>query len=133
MFCGFNLIKNSLFSIDFKNEQIKEKLLSSFILTFRGKWESIKHFLKKIVFRFSSPLNKVLLSHASNQGLYIYIYIYINISYLGFVSRTFTNHRIAREGGGHYSINSSLPLPPALQTLRHWPDDYCRDLTLAHS
>ena len=38
--------------------------------------------------------------------------------YLGFVSRRFTNHRTAREEGGH-SINSSLPLPPASQTLRH--------------
>ena len=52
--------------------------------------------------------------------------------YLGFISRTFTNHRTAREGGGH-SINSSLPLPPALQTLRCQPDDYCRELTSAHS
>ena len=52
--------------------------------------------------------------------------------YLGFVSRTFTNYRTAREGGGH-SISSSLPLPPASQTLRHQPGDYCRELTSAHS
>ena len=45
---------------------------------------------------------------------------------LGFASRTFTNHRTAREGGGH-SINSSL------QTLRHQLDNYCRDLTSGHS
>ena len=38
--------------------------------------------------------------------------------YLGFVSGTFTNHRTAGEEGGH-SFNSSLPLPPASQTLRH--------------
>ena len=38
--------------------------------------------------------------------------------YLGFLSRTFTNHRTAGKGGGH-SINSSLPPPPASQTLRH--------------
>ena len=36
----------------------------------------------------------------------------------GFFSRPFTNHRIAGEGGGHF-CNSSLPLPPASQTLRH--------------
>ena len=36
--------------------------------------------------------------------------------YLGFVPRTFTKHRTAREGRGH-SINSPLPLPPASQTL----------------
>ena len=36
--------------------------------------------------------------------------------HLGFLSRTFTNHRTAREGGGYF-FNSSLPLPPASQTL----------------
>ena len=34
--------------------------------------------------------------------------------YLGFLSRTFTNHRTAGEVGGHF-FNSSLPLPPASQ------------------
>ena len=36
--------------------------------------------------------------------------------YLGFLSQPFTNHRTAEEGGGHL-FNSSLPLPPASQTL----------------
>ena len=35
-----------------------------------------------------------------------------------FLSGTFTNHRTAGEDGGHL-INSSLPLPPTSQTLRH--------------
>ena len=52
--------------------------------------------------------------------------------YLGFLSRTFTNHRTAGEGGGHFS-NSSLPLPPASQALRHQPGDHCGGLTSAHS
>ena len=52
--------------------------------------------------------------------------------YLGFLSQTFTNHRIAGQGGGH-SFNSSLLLPPASQTLTHQPSDYCRQLTSAHS
>ena len=38
--------------------------------------------------------------------------------YLGFLSRTFTIHGTAGEGGG-YLFNSSLPLPPASQTLRY--------------
>ena len=38
--------------------------------------------------------------------------------YLGFLLRTFTNHRTAEEGGGHL-LNSSLPLTPASQALRH--------------
>ena len=49
-----------------------------------------------------------------------------------FLSRTFTNHRTAGEGGGHF-LNSSLPLPPASQTLRHQPGDCCREFTSAHS
>ena len=61
--------------------------------------------------------------------IYIYIYIYF---YLGFLSRTFTIHRTAEEGGG-YLFNSFLPLPPDSQTLRHQPGDYCRELTSAHS
>ena len=46
-------------------------------------------------------------------SLFIYFFFY-----LGFLSRTITVHRTAGEGGG-YSFNSSLPLPPALKTLRH--------------
>ena len=53
-------------------------------------------------------------------------------SYVGFLSRTFTNHRTAGEGEGHF-FNSLLPLPPASQTLGHQPSDYCRELTSAHS
>ena len=37
--------------------------------------------------------------------------------YLGFLSRTFANHRTAGEGGGHF-FNSSLPLSPA--SLSSW-------------
>ena len=38
--------------------------------------------------------------------------------YLGFLSQPFTNHRTAGKGGWHF-FSSSLPLPPASQTLRH--------------
>ena len=64
--------------------------------------------------------------------LMFFLFVLSFFFYLSFVSRTFTNHWTAREGGGH-SINSSLPLPPASQTLRHQPGDYCRELTSAHS
>ena len=49
-----------------------------------------------------------------------------------FHSRIFTNHRTAGEGERHF-FNSSLPLQPASQTLRHWPGECCRELTSAHS
>ena len=52
--------------------------------------------------------------------------------YLGLLSRTFTIHRTAGEGGSYF-FKSSLPLPPAPQTLRHEPNDYCREPTSAHS
>ena len=64
--------------------------------------------------------------------MYIYICIYIYVWVL--LSRTFTNHRTAGEGGGggHF-FKSSLPLPPASQTLRHLPGDYYRELIFAQS
>ena len=48
-----------------------------------------------------------------------------------FFSQSFTNHRTAGEGGGHF-FNSSLPFPPASQTRRHQLGDYLRELTSAH-
>ena len=63
---------------------------------------------------------------------YFYFILFIYFFYLGFLSRTFMNHRTTGEGGGHFFI-SSLPLPPASQTLRYWPSDYCRELISAHS
>ena len=52
--------------------------------------------------------------------------------FLGFLLQPFTNHRTARERGGHF-FNSSLPLTSASQTLRHCPGDYCRDVTSRHT
>ena len=48
-----------------------------------------------------------------------------------FLSQTFSTHKTAE--GERYLFNSSLPLPLDTQTLRHYPGDYCRDLTSAHS
>ena len=49
-----------------------------------------------------------------------------------FLSRTFTIHRTAEEGGSCL-FKSSLPFPFASQTLSHQQSDYCRKLTSAHS
>ena len=51
---------------------------------------------------------------------------------LGFPSQIFSIHRTAKEGG-RYLFNSSVPLPPASQTLRHQPGGYCRKRTSADS
>ena len=45
----------------------------------------------------------------------LFYFFLIVFFYLGFLSRTFTT---AGEGGGYF-FDSSLPLPPASQTLRH--------------
>ena len=66
------------------------------------------------------------------EALGINTFFFFFFFYLGFLSRTFTIHGTAGEGGG-YLFNSSLPFPPASQTLRHWPGDCCRQLTSAHS
>ena len=60
-------------------------------------------------------------------------FIYINIHlHMRSLSQTFTINRTAGNRGG-YLLNSSQPLPPASQTLRHWLGDYCREFTSAHS
>ena len=58
---------------------------------------------------YQLPLN-ISFEFASLNLCFIYIYIYF--LYLGFLSRIFTNHRTAGEGGGHF-FNCSLQLPPA--------------------
>ena len=52
------------------------------------------------------------------------MFFFVFFFYLGFLSRIFTIHGTAGEGGG-YVFNSSLPLPPASQRLRHQPDEIC--------
>ena len=52
--------------------------------------------------------------------------------FLSVFSHTFRIHRRAGEGGG-YLFNFSLPFPPASQTHRYLPGDYCRELTSAYS
>ena len=49
-----------------------------------------------------------------------------------FLSRTFMIHRTARKWKGYF-FKSSLPLPPASQTLSHYPGDYCREVTSGDS
>ena len=73
---------------------------------------------------------RVLLSHFFFFRFFFFFCLFF--FFLGFHSRTFTIHRTAAEGG-RFFFNSSLPLPPASQTLRRWPGDYCRELTSAYS
>ena len=99
------------------------------INSFRNKVIDLGEILKDL------PLDYLVISETkldesfSNSQLKLDGYFFF---YLGFLSRTFTIHRTAGEGGG-YLFNSSLPLAPASQTLRHKPRHYCRELTSAHN
>ena len=85
-------------------------------------------------------LGKTSTHQSSNYGVsfehifvyWVFCFCFFFFFYLGFLSRTFTIHGTAGEGGG-YLFNSSLPLPPASRALRHWPGDCCRELASAHS
>ena len=63
-----------------------------------------------------------------NVRLFTY-YIFFDLVLL---SRTLTIRRTAGEREG-YLFDSSLQLPSASQTLRHYPGFYCRKLTSAHT
>ena len=69
-----------------------------------------------------------LISHLKIKNLYNNFFFF----YMGFLTQTFMIHRTAGEGGG-YLFNSSIPLSPTSQTLRHCPSNYCRERTSAHS
>ena len=79
---------------------------------------------KKFVWSVGKILPVVVLKvkfnlYSNFQGKFFLFYLFIYFFfYVGFLSRTFTNHSTAGKGGGYF-INSSLPLPPASQTLRH--------------
>lgn len=56
--------------------------------------------------------------------------------YLGFLLPTFTIHKTTEEREDYlfdFSLRISLLLPPDSQILRHQLDNYCRQLTSAHS
>ena len=60
-----------------------------------------------------------------NCAVECFFVLFCFVFYLGFLSRTSTIQRTAGEGGGYF-FNSSLPLPPASQAIRHQLHDYCK-------
>ena len=70
---------------------------------------------KKFGFKWTSLINKLILAVVF---MTLVFFCFLFFFYVGFLSRTFTNHKTAGEGGGHF-FNSSLPLPLTSQTLRH--------------
>ena len=80
-----------------------------------NKISEIDDYISQINNKFTGNMRSMIssLSPPINEILEIFFFFY-----LGFLLRTFTNHRTAGEGGGHF-FNSSLPLPPASQTIGH--------------
>ena len=64
--------------------------------------------------RSSSTYTESLFLHVVKHNL-LFLFLFF---YLAFLSRIFTIHRTAGEGGG-YLLIFFLPLPPASQTMRH--------------
>ena len=91
--------------------EITEKYKNKFFfnLFYVSKWFKLDNSESRIVFKIS---NIYTFKHQPHK-----IVKHTRI-YLGFLSRAFTIHRTAWEGGG-YLFNSSLQLPPASQTFRH--------------
>ena len=80
--------------------------------------------------RSSSTYTESLFLHVVNHNLpYLFSCFFF---YLVFLSRIFTIHRTAGEGGG-YLLISFLPVLPASQKLGYQLGYCCRELTSAHS
>ena len=72
----------------------------------------------------------------NNFGISIILFCFVLFFVVFFLSGLyFTNIHDSQDsrGRGGHLFTSFLPLPPASQTLRHQPGDYCRELTSAHS
>ena len=91
--------------------RVKKKAVFKKIVNFSGKL--LQHYKQ-----LECEIFRLLLKHVSDHlsVLFQFVWLHIFFFYLGFLSRAFTNHRTTREGGGYF-FNSSLPLPPASQTL----------------
>ena len=130
-FTKFRTVNNNLYICFFVDltaafDRIPRKWLFDSIRLRFAESKSVKlfHILEKLYQKTSLTYQKAqvtfLVTSGVRQGgpespcLFI-LYIYF---YVGFLSQTFTNHRTAGEGGGHF-FDPSLPLPPALETLRH--------------
>ena len=118
------------------------KFLDLFNLVLSTSWSIFSSHLYQQTDRLTEIFSPSRNLHAASQQTVVFMaidspkvleqFVFFVFFYLGFLLRKCTNHRTAEEGGGHF-FNSSLPLPPASQTLRHQPGDYCRELTSAHS
>ena len=64
------------------------------------------------------PYPRVTFNNSTVKVANSYKHLEFFFSIWVFLSRPFANHKTAGEGGEHF-LDSSLPLPPASQALRH--------------
>ena len=114
---------------------MKEKVSCDLLLSLLDTKETLKE-----LFKFcETTRNSSILFDSRKQNiamLFLSAAVLILNACLFFLSGfSFTNIHYLQDsrGRGGYLFNSSLPLPPASQTLRYQPGDYCRELTSAHS
>ena len=120
LFCLISLKNMSLFSLRFTYFSLPQRR-KFFVKDFFCKCDQIHSFLQ-----IWSPAGLVTCTEEILNKISFFSFcsvfpqpVGINfVFYPGFLSRTFTIHRAAGERGG-YLFNSSLPPPPASQTLRN--------------
>ena len=104
--CNGNRMNNIVNSLEYVIKFINKREINLLIITgFMP--DRLSHYVQKFLDDFFDSICSSL-----------YLFFFVFFFYLGFLSRTFTIHETAGEGGGYLFI-SSLPLPPASRTLRH--------------
>ena len=134
-----NLIRLTKFSICFLKygflkyiHRFKLMKLTETLITFASVKLQSNYFNQSHCATSSHPGSQVLLF--LSRSFYLGFHKYSRITGVQGKGKSIssTNHRSTREGEGYF-FNSSLSLPPALQALRHQPDESRRALTSADS
>ena len=114
---------------------MKEKVSCDLLLSLLDTKETLKE-----LFQFcETTRNSSILFDSRKQNIAMLFLsaavLILNACFFFLSGFSFTNIHYLQDsrGRGGYLFNSSLPLPPASQTLRYQPGDYCRELTSAHS
>ena len=113
---------------------ISKVVAASYLAASKYKLKDVATFIRKVVLKAFKSSKEMLwpptiddIEKMSTEKLpeklerFLNLVFFVFFFYLGFLSRTFTilsRTFTAGEVGGHL-FNSSLPLPPASQTLRH--------------
>ena len=114
---------------------MKEKVSCDLLLSLLDTKETLKE-----LFKFcETTRNSSILFDSRKQNIAMLFLsaavLILNACFFFLSGFSFTNIHYLQDsrGRGGYLFNSSLLLPPASQTLRYQPGDYCRELTSVRS